>query len=164
MTTKTVIDEAIDFETKGKALYQELAESAIDPMSKTLFQSLAKQEDEHMGYIKKYAVSKKFTPLAYVPVEEEVKRIFVSVKELVRPAADRLIGYDAALTLENKGYLLYLKAMQEAQNAEDKKFYELMMKMEQEHYDALANVYYFLTHNDEWVAEDESRVWNWMNL
>jgi rubrerythrin len=163
--SKTIIEEALDFELQSKNLYIELAEKEGNPLTKTLFQSLARQESEHIAYIKKYTQNKKFAPMSYIPIEEEIKKIFVSMKEIIRSDnEDQLTGYTAALKLENKGYTMYLKAMQEAENAEDKKFFEFLMKMEQEHYDGLANIYYFLSHNDEWLSEDESRVWNWMNL
>lgn len=162
---KSVTDKALEFEEKGYDLYSSLAKKAKDKLTKTLFQSLAAQEKDHIAYIKAFAKDKKFKKYKTTKVESAIKKVWtVAKKESTEATKDQLKGYVLAMKLEDKGYKMYTKAVAKAKDTDEKKFYEFLQKMEQDHYSSLANVYFYLSNNDAWLAENESQTWNWMNL
>ncbi|MBU0580144.1 MAG: ferritin family protein [Candidatus Margulisbacteria bacterium] len=162
----TAIDEAIKFELEGVTLYTDLQTKAQDILTKKLFESLVAQEKMHLEYITNFSQSRKFEPLRYNPLENSIQKVFESISQesAKKEKISQAEGYELALKLEDKGYHLYQKALAEASEEEDKKFFKFLSQMEQEHYEALANVYYYLTENDKWLAENESITWSWMNL
>ena len=162
---ENILSAALAFEKEGVALYLGLEKKAAGDLAKRLFQSLEKQEKDHISYITSYTKSKKFKPMEYIPLEDALKKIYAKIKpdEQKKTVTD-LEGYELSLKLESKGYALYKGAFNRAENAEDKQFFEFLMRMEQEHYEALANVYYYLTNNAQWLSENESRTWSWMDL
>ncbi len=161
---KDIIESAIAFEKEGVALYNDLEQKAGNALVRRLFASLKKQEEDHINYIQAYTRSKKFKPMEYIPLEEQIREVYEGEKEAVEHTElSDLEGYALALKLENKGYGMYVEAFEHASNKEDREFFKFLMNMEQEHYEALANVYYYLSHNDQWLAENESETWSWMN-
>lgn len=162
---KSAIDKAIEFEERGYALYVTLAKQAKDKLTKTLFQSLAAQEKDHIAYIQAFAKTKKFKKYKTTKVAAAIKKVWtVAKKQKIEATKDQLKGYVLAMQLEDKGYKMYVAAVAKAKTAEEKKFYEFLQHMEQDHYTSLANVYFYLSNNDSWLSENESQTWNWMNL
>lgn len=166
MTTTTIITEAIKFEEEGISLYTELGKKAEDKITERLFNSLVVQEKAHIEYILKYSRDKRAEDLFYVPLEKEIKEIYDSMQKESsgKPKMSDLEGYELALKLEDKGYKLYKNAAGKAADDEDKDFFSFLAKMEQGHYEALANVYNYFADNAKWLAENESHTWSWMNL
>lgn len=166
MVTATALQEAIKFEEEGVKLYTELLNKSSDELMKRLFQSLVDQEKEHISYINDFAKDKKFKELEYTPLESIMKNIYEATKKegQQKGQMNNVEGYELALELEDKGYKMYQKAFGSAASEEEKKFFKFLMDMEQEHYEALANIYNFMTDNAKWLAENESTTWNWMNL
>lgn len=162
---KSATDKAIEFEETGYELYVKLAKASKDKLTKTLFNSLAVQEKEHIAYIKSFAKTKKFQKYKTTKVEAAIKKVWtVAKKEKIEATKDQLKGYVLAMKLEDKGYKMYTAAAAKAKNTAEKQFYEFLQKMEQDHYASLANVYFYLSNNDAWLEENESQTWNWMNL
>ena len=160
-----IIHAALSFELSGYALYQKVAKASKDQLSQMLFLSLAKQEKEHMNYIQAFSKTTKFEKLDYLPLEKSIKKLFGGIKKKPLPiSATQIKGYELALKLEDKGYKLYQNALVKAKTPAEKKFFTFLMNMEKEHYSGLANVYFYFTQNDSWLAENESQTWNWMNL
>ncbi len=69
-----------------------------------------------------------------------------------------------AMELERKSYELYTASMDRAASEDEKSFYDKLRQQEEKHYEALENVYYYLTQTGDWFAQDENKAWNWMNL
>jgi rubrerythrin len=160
-----ILEEAVDFELEGISLYLELREKAKNELAIKLFDSLVAQEKEHVDYIKQYTMTKKFKPLATTLIQEQIRALFDTLSDdQKKDKLSNLEGYELALQLETKGYDLYKKAFENAANEEDKQFFEFLMKMEKDHYESLANVYYYFSDNSGWLSENESQTWNWMNL
>jgi rubrerythrin len=162
---KSVMDKAIEFEETGYALYVKLAKNSKDKLTKALFTSLAAQEKDHIAYIQAFTKHNTFKKYKTTTVESAIKKVWtVAKKESIAATKDKLKGYELAMKMEEKGYKLYTVAVAKAKTADEKKFYEFLKSMEQEHYASLANVYFYMTNNDSWLAENESQTWNWMNL
>jgi rubrerythrin len=81
----------------------------------------------------------------------------------LKKGAIQLSGYQMAMKMEKATYNAYKEFQESASTEPEKKFFAALMKEENEHYAALANVYQYLTSNGDWLQEDEGQTWNWMN-
>jgi len=162
---KKYLEDALLFEEQGAQLYKKLAGEAKTELSKKLFSSLAEQEVYHIQVIKSFVAKAVIKKVEFDSLEESIKKLYQSLsKEMLGKDLSQIAGLEKALQLERDGYALYKKAAAEAKTSEDKEFFEYLMSMEDGHYEALANLYYYYTESDKWFAEDESKTWNWMNL
>lgn len=162
---KKYLDDALLFEQKGYNLYNRLALEAKNELSKKLFSSLAEQELYHINSIKAFASNTEFKKIKFDPLEAEMKKIYKQLgKNMLGKDLSQTTGLEEAMQMEKEGYALYQKALTTAESKNDRIFLENLMAMEDEHYAALANLYYYYTSNDQWLSEDESKTWNWMNF
>lgn len=159
------------FEAKGAALYLKLARETGNALGKKLFYSLAAEEVSHAQKADdifqqlsgKGTAEKSGQELP--PVEKVMKDFFRKVPGKGRAGSRADIkGYELAMKMERAGYKAYARFRDAAGDSLEKEFFVRMLKEEKEHLDALANVYSYLTDTDDWMREEESKVWNWMNL
>ena len=68
------------------------------------------------------------------------------------------------MEFEKKSYGLYSELSKKSTPGPEMEFYSELMKQEEEHCEALENVYYYLTNTGDWFEREESKVWNWMNM
>ena len=172
MKKNKALEFAHDFEIKGVNLYMKLAAKIDNALAKEVFYSLAKQEVEHAHRIDQIYTGlksnkgwSKAAPAKLPSMETEVKKFFTTAsKAQLKKGAENLEGYEIAMRMERKGFKAYKEFYAAAKSSGEKAFYKQMMEEEQKHYETLANVYAYLTSTEDWLQEDESRTWNWMNI
>ncbi len=162
---------ALDFEEKGRNFYTKTAATVTDPLSQKLFQTLASDEVKHAEKINAIyqALSKdqplpEGNPVHQAHLEEHVKAFFEDHKSALSKGASNLEGYEFAMEMEKTGIDMYEKFAGQTEHEGERTFYQFLIKEEREHLEALKNVYFFLTDSGDWLQEDESKHWNWMNL
>ncbi|MGB9813034.1 MAG: ferritin family protein [Thermovenabulum sp.] len=166
---KEAYKKAIEFERKGFEFYKKIAGEITQPLAKRLFESLAEQEKEHIRSIEdifeKGSFEEGHKELSDgKKMEDEIKKVFYELEEEKRKIPlDHVEGYKLAMELEKKGYEMYKEFFQNAEGKE-KEFFERLMEQEKEHLESLDNVYRYLTESEVWYSEEESKVWNWMNM
>jgi rubrerythrin len=170
--SNTPLGFALDFEVNGVSLYLKLARKTQNPFGKKLFYTLAAEEIEHAQKID--SVSNEISGLAdwgslssakAAGIESSLKEFFGKTeKDELRNNVDNLEGYETAMQMEKKGFEAYTRFFNEATDKKEKEFYKYLIAQEKEHLDALANVYSYLTQTGDWLREEESKVWNWMNM
>jgi erythrin-vacuolar iron transport family protein len=162
---------ALDFEEKGRRFYVKTASEVTHPLSKTLFQALAEDEVRHAERI--HAIYTALTEGRSWPdpslgvghrLEAELKAFFETHRAALGEKTTNLEGYEFAMKLERTGVELYTKFAQEAADPKEKSFFEALAAEERGHLAALDNVHAFLTRPGDWLQDDESHHWNWMNL
>jgi len=166
------LEIVLDFENKGAILYMNLAKKTENILGKKLFYSLALQEVEHAEKadgIKSILASGNnsdgFLPGKAGIVEKELKEFFNKAgKTLLKKGAENLSGYELAMKMERKGYKIYSGYYGESKNKTEKEFFKQIIEQEKEHLDSISNVYSYLTKTGDWLQEDESKTWSWMNL
>lgn len=167
---RQALEKALDFEKEGYEFYKKIAAEMQNPLAKRLFESLAEQENEHMKRIKEIYGSLNFDVDSNhfqkaASIEEELKKLFFELEESRRKMPlDHMEGYKLAMEMEKKGYNMYREFAQSAASESERKFFEALIQEEKEHLNSLDNVYRFLTETPTWYSEEESRVWNWMNM
>jgi rubrerythrin len=67
------------------------------------------------------------------------------------------------MDMEWYSYKMYEKLWKEAVDGPEKDFFKQLMAEETKHYEALSNVYAYMTNNGDWLERSESETWNWMN-
>ncbi|NLU10267.1 MAG: ferritin family protein [Tepidanaerobacter acetatoxydans] len=161
---------ALKFEENGYQFYTKISEEIKQPLAKRLFESLAIQEKDHAERIKEIynnmqdGSNVEPTARPKYSLEPEVKKIFYELdKEKKKIPLDNIEGYKLAMEMEKKGYNMYKEFTEKSKDKREKEFFRLLMEEEKEHLTSLDNVYRFLTGTEDWYAEEESKVWNWMN-
>ena len=161
------LDLAIELEQKGHDYYEENAAKTDNPMAKSVLESLSQQELDHIETIKQIAAGKGVENVEVTPsnVEENVREVFDSFsdKEKEEWAAVDEEVYRHALELEEDIYDLYAD-LAEQTNGKEEEFFTALMEEENKHYESIQNAIYYLTNNSKWLDEEESKVWNWMNI
>jgi rubrerythrin len=165
----TALSFVLDFEAKGVEAYLKLAAKTENRLGKKLFYSLAAEEIEHARKADEFygGISAKpgFKPVEAAPLESIIKGFFEKMEKTdMKKGGENVEGYELAMELERKGYAAYEKLLNDAKTDEEKKFFKWILSEEKEHLSAISNVYSYLTGTGDWLQEDESRVWNWMNL
>ena len=162
---------ALNFEAKGAKLYLELAGKTKNKLAKELFYSLALKEVEHARMIDTiYETIKGGGEIAEVKftsndLEKEIKAFFKQNKKVdFKENAPNLEGYKIAMEMEKIGYNTYLNFFENATNSAQRQFFDALKTEEASHLEAINNVYRYLTKPSDWLAEDESHIWNWMSM
>ncbi len=170
MNIQEAVNGAINFERKGVSFYMELAAQTENRLGRRLFYTLAKEEVEHIliiddirrrldrGEKADQELDLKTT------IEEQMKEYFgaFNPEQMQEKSMSNLDGYEMAMEIENRGYEMYDRFLQEATEERAQEFFKKMKEEEKRHFEALQNVYYYLTNRDHWHSESESAVWNWM--
>lgn len=168
MSFQEAVNAAINFERKGVTFYMELASQTENRLGRRLFYTLAKEEVDHILTIEDIARSLQSgaTPTAptAISLEEEMRSYFQSfdATKVKDKANSNIEGYEMAMDIENRGFEMYKKFYEQAESEGEKTFFKKMMEEERKHFEALQNVYYYLTSSSDWFSETESKVWNWM--
>lgn len=162
---------ALNFEEKGQKFYLKTAAEVDHPVSRTLFQALADDEVRHAARIREiYAELSRGRSWpepslgAGHRLEPEIKAFFERHRKDLNEKAAPLNGYEFAMKMERTGVELYTKFARESSDPGERAFFEALAGEERGHLAALENVHAFLTRPGDWLQEDESRRWSWMNL
>jgi rubrerythrin len=163
---------AHEFEVKGLNFYLKYAFKTKNTLAKELFYNLAQREIEHaqkldvlFNQAEKSTSGKIDLSADASGIERELKSFFKTkaAKELKSGPLD-IIGYKLAMKMENKSIEIYTKMRDKAQTPAKRKFFDLLVAEEESHFLALDNVFRYLTNTGDWMQEEESKTWNWMNL
>jgi rubrerythrin len=159
-----VLEEAMDVERQGQAFYLEAAEHVQDPLGKQVFQTLSKEEIEHLRLLQtEYdAISQDDT---WVGVGEAKTRgpqaslkLFPDKRDaayIVPPDATDLQALQMAMDFEEKGYNMYHKAAAEAGGALAKALFDFLAEQENGHYVFLQKTHEYLTSEGIWYFDEQ---------
>jgi len=160
----TALEKAMEIERQGEAFYKEAAERIQDPMGKAVFQTLAKDEIEHLRLLQaEYETihnEKEWMELdeARVCEPQTPLKVFPDKRDaaLMIPAdATDLDALELAMKLEEEGYNLYVKAGAETDDPQGKKVFDFLAKQENSHYAFLQKTYEYLTTEGAWYFDEE---------
>lgn len=170
--TLSPLEFALGMETQGVGMYLKLAVRTSNALGKKLFYSLAGEEIDHARKIDTI-VSGISSSAGWESVKERtlpsvsvtLKNFFTKNSHLnLKKDQGNLEGYRIAMEMEKESYAAYENYYRGAKTEAEKGFFRELLAQEKEHLDALTNVYSYLTDTEDWLQENESKVWNWMNL
>jgi rubrerythrin len=144
--TKTIdiLKQAILLEKRGKAFYQNAAENAKDPDVKKVFEIMAEEEEDHVRFLaqqyKKYQSDGKFDP----SVVEQHSGITVadtvfskSLTSKISAASFEAAAIASAIDMENRAIAAYSERAENAEDEDEKKFYQWLADWEKGHHKLL---------------------------
>jgi len=162
------IKTAIEMEEKGYKYYSENAKNTENEISRRVLESLAEQELDHRKRFKELsAKSKEFSSeLEAEDFEEKIKEFFTAAGKEEKKSwkEEEKEVYEKALEMEKKTYRLYSDMLDQTDDKNEKKLLKAIMNEENQHEESIQNILYYLTDHDWWLADEESKTWNWMNI
>lgn len=160
-----VRDDAMRNERLGHRFYMRAIEMTADETGKRMFQSLASDEEEHLGILQNQFDSLRKTSSWLNLEEARVEKLpsyppplfpeeEAEVQEMMMKWASDLDALDIALDLERHGYQLYRNEAEKTSNLAAKAVYEYLAKEEIKHFDRLQNTRTYLASSGAWHWDD----------
>ena len=167
----TALAKSYDLERRGLDFYISSAVKCGNSVAKRTLFSLAKEEIEHMMKIDEISSvidkSGGWPDVGFKTsdIEIAIRDFFEKAKPVILKAdKDSAAIIKEAMEFERKSYDLYSDMEKKGSSSNEKRFYSQLKHQEEAHYEALENVHYYLLKTGDWFGQDESKVWNWMNL
>jgi len=166
MTFKDMLKKALEMEEKGYKFYIDSAKKIEGSVAKKTFESLAKNEIEHIRIIKMFyeGMDKEgaFPDLAPDDAGDKASEditIFASsikdLKEKIKPSANDREALEFAMDFENSGYRYYQKFLKESKDKNLTKLLNFLLKEEDRHCKALMEIYAYVTDSANWYMYEE---------
>ncbi len=155
--TTEILKNAILLEKRGEAFYSKVAEQASGRAVKEFFTMMAEEEVQHVRILtdqfRAYRQKKKFIPGEYRADHNGSIVSYVLTKELKEEisAVDyEAAAISAAMSMEKNAIRLYAERATEAEDPNEKAFYEWLAEWERQHLN-------FLTEIDKELTE---KIWH----
>jgi rubrerythrin len=138
-TVTDILKEAILLEMRGQAFYSNVAEKSDNEATKNFFELMAKEEGEHIRFLKEqfsnYSKNNKFSAPKDVDTDDEtVVRILTDkIKKEISAASFEASAISAAMDFETRAVKIYADRAKEATDPEEKKTYDMLAKWEVGH-------------------------------
>jgi rubrerythrin len=160
----TALEKAMEVERQGKAFYEQAAELVHDPMGKQVFQTLARDEVQHIRLLQaeydaiqkekdwmELDVAKVCLPSTPLKVFPDKRRASL----VIRKKATDLDALKLAMDFELKGYEGYVQAGKETDDSKGKQVFAFLAKQENSHYVFLQKTLDYLTTKGAWYFEEQ---------
>ncbi|MBA7593958.1 ferritin family protein [candidate division WOR-3 bacterium] len=163
------LQAALGLEQKGYDHYKQALSQAKNPLTESLFSTLADQELDHMRRIRElFEVSPSEPTKVSIPrseLEKVVRNVFEKFSKEDRSTWDLDIteAYEHAMHLEQESITMYGRFAKESKASVETAFFKALEQEEVNHFTALQNAYHYLKHTSDWFESSESETWNWMN-
>jgi len=155
------IEMALKMEQEQADFYTQCAEKTNNPVGRKMFLSIAEDERYHIACAINVQKGKTFTPSEATPLED-MKKIFDQHKQdmlkQVSSTADELEAFRVAMKMEEESITFYKKASSQAATAEEKNFFDCLIKDEEEHFSIFQNTYSFLSDTGNWFMWDDHSI------
>jgi len=155
---------ALNNETREREFYLKHAKRTKNALGKRMFQQIGDDELEHYERLKqlhqKWAKQEKWPETVPLKVRDTiVKDILLEFVRKVDPTAkgdsDDLEAVRTALDFEAKGAKFYAELRDSVSNPKEKQFFDLLSKMENEHYVSLKDTEEYFIDPASWYRKAE---------
>ncbi|MGC8873896.1 MAG: ferritin family protein [Chloroflexia bacterium] len=159
------LHQGIQTELQGKAFYAKAAARTADEMGRHAFQSLMREEEQHLKLLKAQYGSL-VQENRWLQLEEaralepgkEVETIFPTDDEtlaaLLPEEADDLQALEIALDFERKGYTTYRQNAVASSVPEARALYEFLAAQEQRHFEFIQRAHEYLKTRGAWYYDE----------
>lgn len=161
------LEVALNNEMREREFYLKLAEKTKNPQGKAMFKQIADEELEHHDMLKKLRekwVKQEKWPDT-LPLKVEKTRVKDVLKDLVQEAdklperdEDDLKAVQAAIEFEAKGADFYVKLADAVSDPKEKAFFDLLARIERDHYLSLKDTEEFLTDPAAWYTLTDHHI------
>ncbi len=138
-----VLKTAILLERRGKAFYTQAARQTESKSAKKIFEMMAEEEDEHIGFLvkqfKSYADTNQFLKIEEHPEEDDtvVEILTEKVKNEISAAGFEASAISAAIDFENRAIEVYSTRAKESEDKNEKEMYQMLADWEKTHHHLL---------------------------
>ena len=138
-----VLKTAILLERRGKAFYTQAARQSESKSAKKIFEMMAEEEDEHLGFLvkqfKNYADTNQFLKIDEHPDEDDaaVEILTEKVKKEISAAGFEAAAISAAIDFENRAIEVYSNRAEAATDPNEKEMYSMLADWERTHHHLL---------------------------
>ncbi len=144
--TLEILKQAILLERRGKIFYANIAKQAEDEGVKNFFELMAKEEELHINILTEqymlFKNKKSFNSNDLPSPEELISDEILSkdIKEKISAASFEAAAIQAAIDMENRAVEIYSERAENAEDIEEKKFYEWLANWEKGHNQLLIKI------------------------
>ena len=161
---QNALEVALNNETREREFYLKHAKRTKNPLGKKMFQQIGDDELEHYQRLKelhqKWSKQEKWPETVPLKVKDTiVKDILLEfvkkVNETAKGDSDDLEAVRTALDFEAKGAKFYAELRDSVSNPKEKEFFDLLSKMEHEHYLSLKDTEEYFIDPASWYRKAE---------
>ncbi len=145
------LQAALQTELDGMEFYRQAAKKCSDPLGKRMFESLVRDERNHIAWL--HDIAKNIPPkddcapgqVFKKEIETVFKEAAQDIDSRVQPDTDDLQAIQIAKEMEEKAYRFYVDAERKAENEEERKLFARLAVEENTHWLTLEDAHLFLT-------------------
>ncbi|MGQ9646696.1 MAG: ferritin-like domain-containing protein [Thermodesulfobacteriota bacterium] len=165
----SALEVALNNETRERQFYLKNAQRTKDPLGRAMFQQIADDELEHYERLKqlheKWSKEEKWPGTVPLKVKDTVvKDILVGfIKKVDKTAkgdADDLEAVRTAIDFEAKGAKYYAQLRDDVSDPKEKQFFDLLSRIENEHYLSLKDTEEYLVDPISWYQKMEHHTFD----
>jgi rubrerythrin len=161
------LEVALNNEIREREFYLKNAEKTKNQIGKTMFRHIADEELEHYERLiqlhEKWEKNEKWpetVPLKvrYTIVKDVLKEAVTEVEGEPEKDDDDLTAVRTAIDFEEKGSLHYARLRDEVSDPKEKGFFDLLAKIEHEHFLSLKDTEEYLINPASWYTKAEHHI------
>jgi rubrerythrin len=153
-----VFDFAMKMEEDGKAYYEKLANETSLPGLKTIFTSLAEDEQKHYEIFQELKKGGSALAMQDTNILAEAKNVFEELpkeEKTLKGLKGDLEAYQYAMKLESESFRFYENAASEEKNPATKELLTKIAVEEHKHFNILENIFNFVNAPNQFLAWGE---------
>lgn len=163
-----ILKVAVEKEFARKEMYEAAAAQATNPLVKSTFAALAREEDKHAAFVQAYYDKQVASEAWPAPAEigadydfrDIIKAIFGQANAAIaatgaKPAAELSEVYDAAIAAELESVHYYTDALQHATDPTAREFFTVLVEQEKLHHKLLKDTQQYLDDPSAWYFQQE---------
>jgi rubrerythrin len=163
------LEVALSNEMREREFYLKNAKRSRNPLGKAMFQQIGDDELEHYERLKqlqeKWAQKEKWPGTVPLKVKDTiVKDVLVDflkkVDKTAKSDADDLQAVRTAIDFEAKGAKYYAQLRDDVSDPKEKQFFDLLSRIENEHYLSLKDTEEYLTDPTSWYRKKEHHTFD----
>jgi rubrerythrin len=162
ITKDEVVKAAAQLERDGRELYLDVAKKATNDLARTMFESLAHDELDHLHWVENLEPGVDTAEAANRELYDRLRPIFADVPEAkLRSFADSDDDVDAigvAIGMEEKSIEAYDEWARECDDGPTRELCKTLVNIERFHRQVLNNTLEYFEHTPDWFMKEEQ--WN----
>jgi rubrerythrin len=160
----SALEVALNNETREREFYLKNAKRSKNPLGKAMFQQIGDDELEHYERLKqlhqKWTKQEKWPGTVPLKVKDTIVKdvlldFLKKVDKTAKGDADDLQAVRTAIDFEAKGAKYYAQLRDDVSDPKEKQFFDLLSKIENEHYLSLKDTEEYLTDPTSWYRKME---------
>ena len=160
----SALEVALNNETREREFYLKNAKRSKNPLGKAMFQQIGDDELEHYERLKqlhqKWTKQEKWPGTVPLKVKDTIVKdvlldFLKKVDKTAKSDADDLQAVRTAIDFEAKGAKYYAKLRDDVSDPKEKQFFDLLSRIENEHYLSLKDTEEYLTDPTSWYRKME---------